>query len=120
MEVADSSLHIVHNLIVTNFDDDKQDEILTASREGVHVLKRGADGKWSKTLLGAGGNPGEIKLGRIGGGRRAIATVEPWHGNAIAIYEEPMPPPTPQGPPAMKPAKPYDGAKWPQIGRAHV
>ncbi|MEO7649712.1 MAG: VCBS repeat-containing protein, partial [Bryobacteraceae bacterium] len=126
VETADGSLHIVHNLIVTNFDDDKQEEILTASREGVHLLKRGAGGKWSKTLLGAGGNPGEIKLGRIGGRRRAIATVEPWHGNSIAIYEEPVPPMNPQGAPDLKTSKLHDGMKWPrqviedQLAGAHA
>ena len=86
MEVADDSLHIVHNFIVTNYDDDKQEEILTASREGVHVLKRGAGGAWTKTLI-ADGSPGEIKMGRIGR-KRYLATVEPWHANSIVIYEE--------------------------------
>lgn len=86
MEVADDSLHIVHNFIVTDFDGDKQEEILTASREGVHVLKRGPDGRWSKTLIGDG-SPGEIKMGRIGR-KRYLATVEPWHSNSIVVYEE--------------------------------
>jgi hypothetical protein len=86
MEVADDSLHIVHNILVTNFDRDKQDEILTASREGIHVLKRCANSKWSKTLIGEG-SPGEIKMGRVGK-TRYLATVEPWHGNSIVIYEE--------------------------------
>lgn len=86
VEVADDSLHIVHNLIVTNFDDDRQDEILTASREGVHVLKRLTGGGWSKTLMGEG-SPGEIKLGRLGK-TRYLATVEPWHGNSVVLYQE--------------------------------
>jgi hypothetical protein len=86
VEVADDSLHIVHNLIVTNFDDDRQDEILTASREGVHVLKRLTGGGWSKTLIGEG-SPGEIKLGRLGK-TRYLATVEPWHGNSVVLYQE--------------------------------
>ena len=86
VEVADDSLHIVHNLIVTNFDDDRQDEILTASREGVHVLKRLTKGGWSKTLIGEG-SPGEIKMGRLGK-TRYLATVEPWHGNSVVLYQE--------------------------------
>jgi hypothetical protein len=86
MEVADDSLHILHNIWVTKFDRDKQDEILTASREGVHVLMRGAGGKWSKRKIGEGA-PGEIKMGRIGS-KRYIAAVEPWHGNSIVVYEE--------------------------------
>jgi hypothetical protein len=87
VEVADDSLHIVHNFLVTDFDNDGKDEILTASREGLHVLKRGGDGAWSRTQIGEG-SPGEIKLGRVSG-RRYLATVEPWHGNSIVIYAEP-------------------------------
>jgi hypothetical protein len=87
MEVADDSLHIVHNLLITDFDGDGQQDILTASREGIHVLTRNPDGKWNKQKIGEGA-PGEIKMGRVGGKRR-LATVEPWHGNSIVIYEEP-------------------------------
>lgn len=80
VEVADNSLHIVHNFITVG------PEIWTASAEGVHVLKRGPDGKWSKRLIGEG-KPGEIKLGKIRG-KRWLATVEPWHGNSVVLYEE--------------------------------
>jgi hypothetical protein len=86
MEVADDTLHIVHNFLPVNMDDDPQDEILTASREGVHVLDRNAKGVWSRTLIGEG-SPGEIKLGRVSG-RRMLATVEPWHGASVVIYAE--------------------------------
>lgn len=86
VEVADDSLHIVHNLLVTDFDGDGQQDILTASREGIHVLTRNPDGHWTKMKI-AEGAPGEIKMGRAGG-KRALATVEPWHGNSIVIYEE--------------------------------
>ena len=94
-EVADRSFHILHNFWVTNFDDDPADELLTASYEGVHLLDRSSDGKWTRTKLGEGyqsekiRGAGEIKLGRLKSGKRYIATVEPWHANHIAIYEEP-------------------------------
>jgi hypothetical protein len=87
IEVVDESLHILHNLLVTNFDGDPAAEILTASREGVHLFDRARDGKWSKRLIGEGA-PGEIKLGRIGK-RRVLATVDPWHGNGVVLYFEP-------------------------------
>jgi hypothetical protein len=80
MEVADESLHIVHNFISVGR------EIWTASAEGVHALRRGQDGTWSKRLIGEG-KPGEIKLGRVNG-KRHLATVEPWHGNSIVLYED--------------------------------
>ena len=85
-EVVDDTLHILHNFIAANMDADPQEEILTASREGVTLFNRGADGAWTRTLIGEG-SPGEIKLGRVGG-RRMLATVEPWHGRSVAIYAE--------------------------------
>ncbi|MDX2181315.1 MAG: VCBS repeat-containing protein [Bryobacteraceae bacterium] len=111
MEVADQTLHIGHNLIVEDYDGDGRDEIWIASREGVHVLKRGPDGAWARHKLGDGA-PGEIKLGRVNRGR-VVATVEPWHGNGVVIYEEPRPPLTPQGPPPDPKYRAPLGTLWP-------
>lgn len=86
VEVADDSLHILHNFLVTNYDGDPQDELLTASREGINLFERRKDATWSRTLIGEG-SPGEIKLGRVSG-RRVLATVEPWHGKSIVVYAE--------------------------------
>lgn len=86
MEVAAEANHIQHNFLPVNLDTDKQDELITASKEGLYSLKRVANGTWSRTLMGEGA-PGEVKLGRVGG-RRMLATVEPWHGAGIAIYAE--------------------------------
>jgi len=86
VEVADDTLHILHNFLPGNLDKDPQEELLTASREGVNVLKRKGKDAWSRTLIGEG-SPGEIKMGRVAG-RRMLATVEPWHGQAIVIYAE--------------------------------
>jgi hypothetical protein len=100
VEVADDTLHIVHNFLPVNMDGTKAEEILTASREGVTLLHRAtkttikADSRiktdltvsWVRTLIGEGA-PGEIKLGRVAG-RRMLATVEPWHGKSVVIYAE--------------------------------
>lgn len=86
-EIADDTLHILHNFTVEDFDGDGRDELLTASREGVHVLDRDPDGKWSRTRIGDGA-PGEIRMGTVGK-RRVLATVEPWHGTNIVVYREP-------------------------------
>lgn len=80
VEVAGDSLHIAHNFIGVGR------EIWVASAEGVHALARHRSGKWSQRKI-AEGAPGEIKMGRLRG-RRVLATVEPWHGNSIVLYEE--------------------------------
>jgi hypothetical protein len=86
MEVATEANHIQHNILSLNLDADPQEELITASKEGLYALKRGANGTWSRTLIGEGA-PGEVRLGRVGG-RRMLATVEPWHGKSIVIYAE--------------------------------
>ena len=86
MEVAGEVNHIQHNFLVMNLDKDPPDELVTASKEGLTSFKRSKDGKWERTIIGEG-TPGEVKLGRVGG-RRMLATVEPWHGAGVAIYAE--------------------------------
>jgi hypothetical protein len=86
MEVADDTLHIVHNFLPVNLGAGPKQELLMASREGVNSLRRGEDGKWTRTLVGEGA-PGEIKIGRVGG-KRVLATVEPWHGKSVVTYVE--------------------------------
>jgi FG-GAP-like repeat/FG-GAP repeat len=85
-EVADDTLHILHNILPANMDKDPQEELLTASREGIHLLDRKGAKGWSRTLIGEG-SPGEIKMGRVGG-RRMLATIEPWHGQSVVVYAE--------------------------------
>jgi hypothetical protein len=86
MEVAAEAHHIQHNFIAMNLDADPQEEVVTASKEGLFALDRRPDGTWSRSPVGEG-TPGEVKLGRVVG-RRMLATVEPWHGARIAVYAE--------------------------------
>jgi hypothetical protein len=86
MEVASEANHIQHNFVAFNLDSDPQDEIVTASKEGLTAHKRRADGTWSRTTIGEG-VPGEVKLGRVGG-RRLLAAVEPWHGAGLTVFAE--------------------------------
>jgi hypothetical protein len=86
MEVAGEVNHIQHNFLVTNADRDAADELITASKEGVRLWQRSGEGAWTHTLIGEG-TPGEVKLGRVGG-RRMLATVEPWHGAGVAVYAD--------------------------------
>ena len=78
--------HMQHNFLSMNLDKDPQDEIVSASHEGLIAWKRGKDGTYAKTVIGEG-SPGEVKLGRVGG-RRMLATVDPWHGAGVMVYAE--------------------------------
>ena len=96
VEVADDSLHTIHNLQLVDFDGDGRDDIVLAAWEGVFVLARDPDGRWSKTKLGAGNQEAkpfkgssEVKVGRLADGGRYIATIEPWHGFQVVVYTPP-------------------------------
>ncbi|MGE0884745.1 MAG: FG-GAP repeat domain-containing protein [Blastocatellales bacterium] len=92
-EVISNELHITHNVYPVDWDGDLKEELLAAAYEGVFLFKRGANGKWSKQQLGEGDpekrGAGEIKVGRLPGGKRYLATIEPWHGHQAVVYTPP-------------------------------
>jgi len=94
--VLNSELNRMHNHWHVDFDRDGVVDTLTASQEGVHLIRRSDDG-WSKTKLGTGAKAdernrngaGEIKTGRLKSGAVFITTVEPMHGHSLVAYTEP-------------------------------
>jgi hypothetical protein len=95
-EVLDQSLHVIHNFWPIRQPGKKGSQILTASYEGVNLLSPAGKG-WERVQLGTGNqeNPkdkrgaSEIKQGTLKGGKKFIATIEPWHGNQVVVYTEP-------------------------------
>lgn len=94
--VLDASLDRMHNHWHIDFDGDGLADTITASSEGVFLIRRGKQG-WSKTQLGSGAKgdkpndngAGEIKVGRLKNGDRFLVTVEPMHGNSVVVYTKP-------------------------------
>ncbi|MBN2129670.1 MAG: VCBS repeat-containing protein [Sedimentisphaerales bacterium] len=92
----DDRLTVVHGVSIVNWDDDGRDDILTASFEGIHLFQPRPTGNtisWRKTRLGSGEQvkptkrgSSEIALGRLTGGCRFLAAVEPWHGDKVVVY----------------------------------
>ncbi len=91
-EGVQKDFHITHNFWPADLDGDGTDEIFLAGLEGVFLLKRAADGSWARTTIGEGdpikGGAGEIKPGKLPGGKKFVTTVEPWHGTSAAVYVE--------------------------------
>src|SRR6185437_6620276 len=96
-EVLDESMHVIHNFQAIPAANGKGRDVLTASYEGVNLLRR-ADDKWTRRQLGVGdqsnlkSNRGasEIKRGKLKNGQPFIATIEPWHGNQVVVYTLPV------------------------------
>jgi FG-GAP-like repeat/FG-GAP repeat len=92
--ISDENSGVVHGVLVTDWDGDGRDEILTASFGGIHLFRLGQNGRWTRKEI-AKGDPApwpksgssDIALGRLGA-ERFLAAIEPWHGNQVAIYRE--------------------------------
>src|SRR5262249_10495708 len=97
----DETLHLIHNGIAYDWDGDGRDDLLLASQEGIHLLRAAGRGEaipWDRPRLAAGEQArqppqigaSEIAVGRLGKVRRGyLATIEPWHGDEVAVYTPP-------------------------------
>lgn len=101
MRVLNDEMHVTHNFQMVDFDGDRDLDMLCTSFEGVNLLTNDGRGNFARKLIGAGNqetspNKGasEIKLGKLAGGGRYIATIEPWHGHQVVVYTEPADPAT--------------------------
>ena len=100
--VDDSSFRIIHDVLVGKFgarSGSDLDSVLLATEEGITWLYFGPDGEWHQDRLGSGEltevgqtgfkGTGNIAVGRLGDDPFAyIATVEPFHGNTVAVYSK--------------------------------
>jgi len=86
-ETVAEKLRTCHNTFSVDWDGDGKEEILTASREGTTLWKRSASAKWEPTLIAKGnGGASEVAVGRLPGGGRYVATIEPHHGAEFCVY----------------------------------
>jgi hypothetical protein len=69
------------------------DELLTASFEGVHLLDPAKPGTPAERITAGDPAPwplsgaSEILVGKLGK-ERILATIEPWHGDQVAVYRK--------------------------------
>jgi len=88
--VLDRTLNRMHNHTHADVDGDGHTDTLTASREGVHLIRGGAAAREQLSPGIPGSAPdsdgaGEIRLGRHADGTPFFVTVEPMHGTAVAV-----------------------------------
>jgi len=86
-ELISDFLNLSHNFHPVNWDDDTEEELIVAAKQGVWYHDRGEEG-W-KTRQLTEHFAGEIRDGVLPNGKRFIATVEPMHGSSCAAYVEP-------------------------------
>ncbi len=106
--VLNESLHVAHGFDVVKWPhvlarEQLVGSILVSSYNGIQIVTPGSGSPWISPRLGEGNqigadnaltkpNPslgaGEVRLGRLAGNKRCIATIEPWHGHQAIAYLE--------------------------------
>ncbi|HSH95439.1 MAG TPA: VCBS repeat-containing protein [Roseimicrobium sp.] len=87
IRTVSDALHMSHNFQGINWDKDAAQEIILGSKEGVFHFDRQGD-SWKRTQF-TDQPTGEIRDGKLPGGHRFLATIEPMHGTTVAVYFQP-------------------------------
>lgn len=90
--LLNDQFHMAHNFTPVAWPGTPGDSLLVACKEGVHLLRKNSDGRagdapWEAERLTEKPS-GEVRLGKLPDGKRFIATVEPMHGNQVAVNPE--------------------------------
>ena len=90
--ITDADDGVVHCIYPVDWDGDGKQQLLTASFQGIFLIRQLKDGKWERTKLAAGSpdpwpksGASDVAVGKLGK-ERFLATIEPWHGNQVAFY----------------------------------
>ena len=91
-EVVSSELHVAHNFDV--FPTGKGNDLIVASYEGISRVNRPKGSELGSKLLfnkanqdNPIGNRGASEI-KLSDDSMRIATIEPWHGNQVVVYEQ--------------------------------
>jgi hypothetical protein len=85
---------VMHGIFIHPWNGGRRDCVLTASFLGLHAYCLDRGGSWRRLEI-AKGDPeawpksgsSDLAVGRLGRAR-FLASIEPWHGNQVAIYTE--------------------------------
>jgi hypothetical protein len=95
--ITEENLGVVHDLLIADWDGDRQDDVLTAGYQGVYVYAPSKSGGWTRTQIVKGdpaewprSGSSEIAVGTFNR-KRFFVTNEPFHGNQIVVYQETAP-----------------------------
>jgi hypothetical protein len=91
--ISDAEQGVVHAVEPVRWSDTTATSLLAAGFMGVHEYRL-TDGRWMRARLATGnpappprGGASEIAVGTLGADR-FLATIEPWHGNEVAVYRQ--------------------------------
>ena len=95
--IDDQLSGVLHRVRVVQWDEDPQEELLTAGFDGITLHDPIGDGdevRWENTRLSRGhkeeprtAGASDVAVGQIKE-TRMITSVEPWHGNEVVVYTQ--------------------------------
>ncbi|WP_234800703.1 FG-GAP repeat domain-containing protein [Luteitalea pratensis] len=84
---------VVHGIVAIAWNSDRRESLLSAGFLGLHA-RRFDNARWTRTKLADGdpapwpkGGSSEIVVGHVGS-EPFLASIEPWHGNQVAVYRQ--------------------------------
>ena len=89
MMVIDQSMHLTHNLDITEKKSPNQTELFIAGKEGIRTIPVFNDKSGStqaQIIEGVQNGAGEVRIGNGTSKQPFIVTIEPMHGVALAVY----------------------------------
>ena len=87
MTEIDSEYHVTHNFDIAKTSDDVDaEDIFYLGREGAKQISY-RDGQWQRKNLPSVQGGGEIRFGKNVLGAAFLATIEPFHGTDLVLYE---------------------------------
>ena len=89
--ISDANEGIQHGIFLTDWNGEGRESVLTASCSGIDLYQFG-NGQWRRKEVSKGrpgtcpkGGSSDVTVVKLGNDR-LLATIEPWHGNEVAIY----------------------------------
>jgi hypothetical protein len=86
-EVLDDQFHVTHNFDIGNWNQEGDSEaIFYLGKEGAKIIFH-HDGNWKQKPLRNVKGGGEIRHGKLADDSRYLATIEPFHGTHLVLYQ---------------------------------
>ena len=79
-----SQFHLAHNFDLETTSEPSPETLLMATKEGVQALSKAGD-RWTNRAI-TQAPAGEVRVGRTPSGTHYLTTIEPMHGNQLAVY----------------------------------
>jgi hypothetical protein len=89
MILADQSMHLTHNFDLVEEKSSKQAVLYISGKEGIRIIpafSNRSDKGQAQIIPNVENSAGEVKVGNPGTKQPFIATIEPMHGVAVAVY----------------------------------